>query len=123
MTTAETANRLAGLCRQRLSAQAADELYARSIVSVEAFDFQGQGREMRGKDAVRAKVAAWFQDNDVHSATAARPYVSPERFAVVFGFDWTRRATGERLHMTETAVYTVENGKIVREEFLYGPIG
>jgi hypothetical protein len=31
----------------------------------------------------------------------------------------TNRMTGERTDMSEVGVYTVKNGKIVREEFMY----
>jgi ketosteroid isomerase-like protein len=39
---------------------------------------------------------------------------------VVFEFDVTPKATGQRVKNREIAVYTVANGLIVREEFFYG---
>ena len=33
--------------------------------------------------------------------------------------DVTPKASGERMQMDEVAVYTVKDGKIVQEEFLY----
>ncbi len=33
--------------------------------------------------------------------------------------DVTAKATGQRMQMTEMALYTVENDKIVMEEFYY----
>jgi len=75
---------------------------------------------MRGKDAVKAKNVQWLADNEVHSAETVGPFVSPDYFALLHTFDWTRRATGERVKMSELALYTVAGGKIVREEFLYG---
>lgn len=120
MTTAEIGNRLVSLCRDSRFVDAVDELYGDHTVSVEAADFQGMGREMSGKPAIRAKNQMWLEANQVHEIKVTGPFVSPEKFAVLFHFDWTRKATGERVRMAETAVYTVENGKIVREEFLYG---
>ena len=38
---------------------------------------------------------------------------------VCYSFDWTRKASGERVQLNEVAVYTVIDGKISREEFLY----
>ena len=35
--------------------------------------------------------------------------------------DVTPKATGQRTAMSEIAVYTVENDKIVHEVFFYGP--
>lgn len=120
MTTTEVAAQLVALCRQGKFLEAVKTLYADDIVSVEAIDYQGMGREMRGKDAVLSKNVAWFEDNDVHSSTLTGPFVSPEKFAVGYSFEWTRKASGERVHFTEVAVYTVADGKIAREEFLYG---
>src|SRR5687767_12573931 len=119
MTTAEVAMQLAALCREGRFLEAVKTLYADDIVSVEAIDYQGSGREMRGKEAVLAKNVAWFNDNEVHSTSVTGPFVSPEKFAVWFSFDWTRKATGERVQFTEVAVYTVVDGKIAHEEFLY----
>jgi ketosteroid isomerase-like protein len=119
MTTAEVATQLVALCREGKFLDAVKTLHADDIVSIEAMDYQGLGREMRGKEAVLAKNVAWFEDNDVHSATVTGPFVSQERFAVWFSFEWTQKASGERVQFSEVAVYTVADGKIVHEEFLY----
>jgi hypothetical protein len=118
MTTAEVATMLVALCREGRFLDAVNTLYADDIVSLEAMDFQGLGREMRGKEAVLAKSAAWFKDNDVHSASVTGPFVSPEKFAVCYSFEWTRKASRERVQFTEVAVYTIVDGKIAQEEFL-----
>ena len=119
MTTAEVANKYVALCRAGKYMEALETLYAADVVSVEAMEFGGMPREMYGEDAVRGKNNWWFETNEVHSASVTGPFSSPERFAVVFSFDWTVKATGERRHLSEVAVYTVVDGKIVREEFLY----
>lgn len=123
MTTQEVAERFVGMIRRGESLQAVDEFCAPEIVSVEAMDFNGEGREQRGFDAVRAKNVWWFSVNELHSAEVDGPFVSPERFALRFRFDFTNKESGKRQVFDEVAVYTVENGKIVREEFLYGPMG
>jgi SnoaL-like protein len=79
MTTADVATRLISLCRDGKFIDAVETLYADDIVSVEAMDYQGLGREMQGKDAVKR-------------VSVAGPFVSPERFAVLYSFDWTRKA-------------------------------
>ena len=56
----------------------------------------------------------------MHETTAAGPYLhGTDRFSVVFGMDVTNKTSGERVQMQEVAVYTVRDGKIVREEFFY----
>ena len=120
MTTAEIATQVVALCREGKFIDAVKTFYADDIVSVEAADYQGFGREMHGKDAVIRKNTAWFSDNEIHSASIVGPFVSPEKFAVSYSFDWTKKATGERVQFNEVAVYTVVDGRIAREEFLYG---
>ena len=36
-----------------------------------------------------------------------------------FTYDVTNKPSGRRMQMDETALFTVENDKIVREEFFY----
>lgn len=120
MTTAEVANQYVELCRNGKFLEALDALYDADVVSIEPIELGALPRELRGKEAVRSKNVWWFDTNEVHSASVNGPFVSPERFAVLFSFEWTVKATGERRQFSEVAIYTVANGKIVREEFLYG---
>ena len=123
MTTAEVAAQFVALCRERRFLDAVETHYADDVVSVEPMDYQGTGREMRGKDAIKTKNRLWFEvENEVHSSSVTGPFVGPERFAVKYVFDWTRKTSGERLVLDEMAVYTVTNGKISREEFLYADL-
>ena len=41
------------------------------------------------------------------------------RFAVRFAFDVTNKPSGKRMKMDEIGLFTVEKGKITREEFFY----
>jgi hypothetical protein len=123
MTTQELADRFTAMLRRGENLQAVDEFYAPGIVSVEAMDFNGQGREQRGLEEVRGKNVWWFSVNEVHNAEVDGPFVSPERFALRFHFEFTNKESGQRQAFDEVAVYTVEGGKIVHEEFLYGPMG
>jgi hypothetical protein len=118
MTTAEIATQLVALCRDDKFVEAVDRFYADDVVSVEPADYQG-GREMRGKAAVKRKNVEWLEGVTVHSFSATGPFVSPERFAVWYSFDFTTKASGERNKLNEVGVYTVVDGKITREEFLY----
>jgi hypothetical protein len=119
MTTAEVATELAALCRNGRFLEAIETFYAADIVSVEARELGGMPREMRGKDAVKGKNVWWLDNNEVHSVSVTGPFVSPERFALILTFDRTYKPTGERSQFSEVAVYTVVDGKISRDEFLY----
>lgn len=86
------------------------------IESVEGF---GVSQAWRGRKAVEAKNAWWSQDHVMHGASAEGPYVGATGFSVKFRIDVETRSTGQRETMEEIGVYTVENGRIVREEFMY----
>ncbi len=120
MTSHEVANRLVELCKQFKNFDAMQELYAEDIVSVEAMPNAAGAKETKGKEAVIGKSAAWAAQHEIHSASAEGPYLAGDRFAVVFQFAVTPKATGQRLELQEVAVYTVAGGKIVKEEFFYG---
>jgi hypothetical protein len=55
---------------------------------------------------------------EVHSFTAKGPFVAHDRFVVQYDADVTEKNSKKRFQLSEVGVYTVKNGKIVREEFL-----
>jgi hypothetical protein len=73
----------------------------------------------RGRAAVEAKSKEWIGKHAVHAAKATGPFVGSTGFAVHFEMDVEEKATGKRMHMREVGVYTVQDGKVVREEFMY----
>ena len=95
--------------------------YHPDCVSLEGMAMEGgPGREAKGLDAILAKGEWWFANHDVHETTVEGPFLHGEnQFAVVYGIDVTTKSTGERMKMREVGLYTVEGGKIVREEFFY----
>lgn len=120
MNTKEIGTRLVELCRQGKFDEAITELYADDIVSVEASGPSGMDRTARGKQAVIGKGQWWAENHEVHSISAEGPYPLENRFAVHFHMDITNKPSGQRIAMKEVALYTTANGKIVREEFMYG---
>ena len=72
-----------------------------------------------GLKAVRAKNEGWMSDNVIHGASAEGPFVGSTGFTVRFKMDVETKSTGQRRIMDEVGVYTVEDGKIVCEEFMY----
>ena len=76
----------------------------------------------KGVDAIRRKGEWWFANNEVHRASAKGPFPNGDRFAVIYEFEVTPRTgpmAGKRMAMEEVALYTVEGGRIAREEFFY----
>ena len=120
-TLMKIANQLVAYHREGKQAQGLSELYAADAVSVEAMAMPGTpGAESAGLEAIRGKHAWWEGAMEVHSSSAEGPFLhGPDRFAVIFEADATNRETQERNQMREVGVYTVRDGKIVREEFYY----
>ena len=118
MSTQEVAEKVVELVRQQAWYKALDSLYDKDIVSVEASASEGESAEKRGIDQVRGKIDWWLNAMEVHSFTAKGPFVAHDRFVVQYDADVTEKNSKKRFQLSEVGVYTVKNGKIVREEFL-----
>src|SRR5437762_12474915 len=117
MSTEEVAKKVVELTRKQAWYEAL-ERYEDYVVSVEASGMGGESPEARGKEGVRGKVGWWVNGMEVHSFDAKGPFVAHDRFVVQFDADVSDKKTKERRQLSEVGVYTVKNGKIVREEFL-----
>jgi ketosteroid isomerase-like protein len=118
MNTEQVAKKVVELVRKQAWYEALDTLYDKDIVSVEANTSDGSSPEMRGKEAVRGKIDWWVNAMEVHSFTANGPFVAHDRFVVQYDADVTDKKSKQRRKLSEVGVYTVKDGKIVREEFL-----
>jgi hypothetical protein len=119
MTTQEVADQLTKLCSAGKFMEATKALYSPDIVSVEPFAPPGQSPESRGLDAVLAKGEWWNNNHDVRSSKVEGPLVAGPYFTVTFKLEVTYKPEKKDIHMEEVAVYKVENGKIVHEQFFY----
>jgi hypothetical protein len=119
MNALEVGTQLVELCKQHKNYEAMEKLYAADIVSVEAMTPPNGSAEVRGIEAVIAKSKWWSENNTVHSGSVEGPWPHGDRFIVRFSYDVTFKPTSERRKLDETALFTVNNGKIVREEFFY----
>jgi hypothetical protein len=118
MNTAEVAQKVVELVRKQAWHEAVDTLYDKDIVSVEARTMDGSSPETRGIGGVREKIDWWVQNMQVHSFEASGPFVAHDRFVVQYDADVTDKNSNKRMQLSEVGVYTVKEGKIVREEFL-----
>lgn len=91
--------------------------YSPKIVSIEGGDVS---MAWSGMKAVQEKSAQWMATHRIHGASAEGPYVGASGFAVKFTMDVEDTAANTRGMLEEVGVYQVEDGKIVREEFMYG---
>jgi ketosteroid isomerase-like protein len=120
-STAAVAQELVALCREGRNLDAVNRLYSPRIHSVESTGSPEMPAEMDGIEAIRGKHEWWETNNEVHSVEVNGPFLGDNQFAVQFTWDATFKPTGERKKMTEMALYTVKDGKIVREHFFYNP--
>jgi hypothetical protein len=117
--TTEIGQKYVALCREGKFEACLKELFSKDAASVEAFAPPGVERIARGLPAIQAKSEAWARDHEIHAVEVSGPFPLEQRFAVRFHFDVTNRPSQRRMSMEEIGLFTVENGKIVREEFFY----
>ena len=120
MQANDVAKKLVELCRHGKNLEAISSLYAKDIVSVEAHETPTMAKKMQGVEAVIEKNKWWFENHIIHSASVDGPYVNGDKFAVYFKYDVTMKSDSKRIKMDEVGVYTVADGKVTHEEFLYG---
>lgn len=122
MNTTEVAVELVTLCKKGEFTKAMTTLYGKDIVSVEPMAMPPMPAETRGYDAVMKKGEWWTSNHEIHGMKVEGPFVHGEQFIVKFDMDVTNKPSGKRMQMSETGLYTVANGKVVREEFFYAPM-
>jgi len=121
MSAHEVGKRLVELFNEGRSRDAMETLYDDKIVSIEAMDTPAGPARIEGIDAVRKKTDDWFETHEVHSELATGPFCGnrTDQFVVHYEIDVTNTATHERMQMREVGLYTVANGKVIEESYLY----
>ncbi len=119
MNVNEIANRYVSLCKEGQFHKCLEELFSKDAVSVEAWAPPGQDTTASGLDAIRKKGEWWYQNHEIHRSEVTGPYPNGDRFGVRFVFEVTNKPSGKRMTMDELGLFTVKDGKIVREEFFY----
>lgn len=121
MTTQEVADRLVHLCRTGQWDKAQQELYAENAISLELPGTPFPER-VEGMDAIRAKGEQWeSMVEEFHGVTIDGPIVAGNHFSCTMNMDITMKGQPRQIN-EEIAVFQVENGKIVKEQFFY-PLG
>jgi hypothetical protein len=118
MNTEQVAQRVVELTRKQAWKEALESLYAKDIVSVESRANESGSFETRGIEGVRGKVNWWLDAMETHSVKVHGPFVAHDRFVVRYDMDVTDKNSKKRMQISEVGVYSVKDGKIVREEFL-----
>jgi hypothetical protein len=119
MTTMEIGKELVALCRMGKNQEAIDRFYSPNIESVEPVAMPGIGQTQKGIQAIKGKNQWWVDNHQIHESTVEGPYPHGDRFILRFKYDVTPKQSGKRMTVDETGLYTVQNGKVVKEEFFY----
>lgn len=119
MTTKEVADKWASYCRKGQWDKAQEELYADTCVSQEMEGAQGYPARVEGMEAIKVKAEQWGQMvEEFHGSEIEGPMVAGNHFTAVMRTDTKMKGQPRRVD-EEVAVFQVENGKIVHEQFFY----
>lgn len=123
MSAMEIGKEIVALCQQGKNLEAIARFYSQDIVSVEAFSMPGMDQTQTGIDAIKGKNKWWTENHEVHGGEIRGPFPNGDRFALLLKYDVTPKHTGQRMTMEEVGLYTVENGKVTKEEFFFAMPG
>lgn len=118
----DLATQLVALCNEGKNLEAIEKFYSPDIVSIEVFGSDEMPKEMKGIDAIKGKNQWWYENHEVHSGCVQGPFPNGDRFIAFFDYDITPKCgpmEGQRMQMREAGLFTVADGKIVKEEFFY----
>jgi len=119
MSTQEVANKWAEYCRTGQMDKAQEELYDKNCVSLEMEGAQGFPQRVEGMEAIAEKGKQWDQMVEAfHGVEIEGPIVAGNHFTASMKMDITMKGQPRRID-EEVAMFRVENGKIVSEQFFY----
>lgn len=115
METRGIGQRLCELCGNGNYVQAIDELYAEDAEGAEPM----AAEPIRGKDKLRAGTEQFLSENEMTDTQIEGPMPFGDRFIVRFAGTNTMRDGSGSQYFVEYGLYTVKDGKIVKQEFFY----
>ncbi|OEK05394.1 nuclear transport factor 2 family protein [Roseivirga misakiensis] len=119
MTTQEIAEKWAAYCRTGQMDKALQELYSQDCVSLEMEGAQGFPQRVEGMKAILEKGKIWeSMVEEFHGLEIDGPIVAGNHFTATMKMDITMKGRPRGID-EEIALYRVENGKIVSEQFFY----
>lgn len=118
----EIGTRFFELAQQGKDGEILDTFYSQDCVSIEAIAMGEMPARIEGLDAIRGKHAWWNENVETLGGDMKGPFPNNagNQFAIFFTIDAKNKVTGDVIKGDEMGLFTVENGKIVREEFFYG---
>lgn len=119
MSTQEIAKKWAEYCRTGQWDKAQDELYGSNCVSIEMEGAPGGPQKVEGMEAIKKKSEQWGQMvEEFHGVEIEGPIVAANHFTATMKMDIKMKGQPRKID-EEVAVFRVEEGKIVSEQFYY----
>ena len=117
LTTEQIAHRLHDFLIKNDTKSAQEQLYAKDAISIEPYASGGYEKETHGLDAIVEKRKKFEKETEkMDSVTVSEPVVSGNSFALRLEMEMAMKGQ-EPKPMSELAVYTVKDGKIISEQF------
>ncbi|MEO1516099.1 MAG: nuclear transport factor 2 family protein [Bacteroidota bacterium] len=122
MSTQEIANKWKEYCESASWDKAYEELYADNCVSIEMDGAEGLPHKVEGIDGIKKKGEQWNQMVEAfYGMEIEGPIVAGDHFTASMKMDIHMKGRDRQVD-EEIALFRVENGKIVSEQFFY-PLG
>ena len=121
-STMEIGKRLVELWRANKNLDAVNELYDPKIVTIEAMSHDGKSPISEGIETARKKNQWWLENHEVKNQQILGPFPNGDRFIVYYKGQVVAKTgdfAGKEMNLEEGCLYTVQDGKIVKEEFFY----
>ena len=121
MSAIEIGTQFVKLAQEGNDAEILDRFYSDKVVSIEGQGSEEMPARQEGIEAIRGKHQWWYDNHEIHSTSATGPFCGhrDDQFVVQFDIDVTHKPSGQRMQMSEVGIFTIADGKIVQEEFLY----
>jgi len=117
LTTEQVAHRLHDFLLKNDNQSAQEQLYSQDAVSIEPDGMAGFEKETHGLKAILDKGKKFEAMTEAfYGITVSEPVVSGNSFALRLEMDMKLKGQ-ERSMMSEIAVYSVKEGKIISEQF------
>ena len=115
-TIHELASRLASLCNDHKFVDAYTELFADDAVSIDPIY---KNEPLKGLDALIEREKSFLSTATIQSVRVSGAIYAGSYFSVIIAMDFTA-ADGSHKVIEELAVYKVEKGKIISQQFFIG---
>lgn len=115
-TIVEITNRLSSLLNELKFVEAYTELFSEHAESIDPIY---KNEPLKGLAGLIEREKKFLASTEIHDFKISEPIFAGNYFSVVISIDFTTSGR-ERQKVEEIAVYKVENGKIVSQQFFIG---